>query len=269
MPHQTGAHRRFRLIEHPQQRAVFFALGVVFYQFQISYGDGIEREKFVSVVQFDGRNVIKRTFLRFFQVFDKRARGGYAVFFARDSVRRQRGGFELFQKVFFRVFHVERPRNVTGKRRQRAVADFFDVSGTKRHVVVTDDFRHGITKKQTDRFRERLFSVPLKFGNEKFARRDIRPCDGDAFRRFGNAGDIIVLRFVEQRIFYERAGGNDADDVAFHQSAPRRFRIGKLFADSHLFAQRYQFGDVSIDGVIRNAAHRRALLKPAVARGER
>ena len=143
------------------------------------------------------------------------------------------------------------------------MADFFHVFGKQRHIVVTDHFRNAQSQKKTDGVGQRVFRVSFEFRHGKFSRGDIRPRRGDAFFRFGNAGNIIILRFVEKRVFDERTCRNDTDHVAIHQPFAC-LRIGKLFADRHLFAERDEFRDIRIGGVERNTAHRRAFFQAAV-----
>ena len=79
--------------------------------------------------------------------------------------------------------------------------------------------------------------------------------------------DKIVARLIQHTAFQHGAGGDNADDVALDKPLCER-RILHLLADGHLVPLRNQPGDIGLRAVERHAAHRRALLLPAIAPGE-
>ena len=205
-------------------------------------------------------------FLRFSQIFDQGARRGDGVFLARDSVRRERKRFELFEKVFLRVLDVERPGNVTGKWRQKIVPDFFQILGRDQHILVADDLRHGQFHQLIDRVLDRGNAAKLRHG--KFSRRDVRPCHGDRVPRFEEGSYIIILCFVEHGVVDKRTRRNHPHDVPIDESAAF-LGVGELFADRHLFSERHQFGNIDVRRMIGNPAHGSAFFESAVLARQR
>ena len=86
------------------------------------------------------------------------------------------------------------------------------------------------------------------------------------------AGEIVVLRFLQHRALRHGAGGHDADDIALHKPLGER-RVFHLLADGDLVAARDEPCHIALGRVVRHAAHGRfvvrGLVLAAVARGER
>lgn len=205
--------------------------------------------------------------LRFPKILDERPRRRNTVFPPRNAVRRKGPGAELFEQILFRMPDVERPGNVTGKGRKQIMPHLAAVAGGENHVLVADDLRRGQLHELIENIVER--GSARKFHRGKFPRRDVRPGDGDAVARFVQTGDIVVSAFVEHRVVDERPRGDHPHDVPFHQPPPRFLGIGKLLADGDLFPHRNEPGDISVRGMIGNAAHGRPLLEAAVLARQR
>ena len=102
----------------------------------------------------------------------------------------------------------------------------------------------------------------------KFARGDIRQSDrghgiGDAY-----GSDIHVGLSASVAAYVKRARGIDLCYLAFYYPLCFR-RVFNLLANGDLMAVVYQPYDILIDGMMRNAAHRRPFFKTAVAARER
>ena len=105
-------------------------------------------------------------------------------------------------------------------------------------------------------------------------RQIIVPCGhigrGDA-RLPGKPGDAhqeIVPVFFQRLQVQVGSRRNDPDHLPAHQSL-RQLRILHLFADGHLVALSHKAAQIPFHRMIRDAAHGRPLLKPAVLSGKR
>ena len=108
------------------------------------------------------------------------------------------------------------------------------------------------------------------FKKAKLARRHIRPRKPESFVGNVNRRDIVVIFFGKKAVLDNRARSDDAHDVAVELfSFLRFFGSVELLANRNLKAAVDKFFNVIIDRMIRHAAHRRALFKPAVAPGKR
>ena len=92
--------------------------------------------------------------------------------------------------------------------------------------------------------------------------RDIRHGNSDPCRRVGNAHQEIIFGLLERLHVQICAGCDDPDDIALHKPL-RQLRVLHLFTDSHLVASADQFGQIPLDCMIRDSAHRCALLESA------
>ena len=77
------------------------------------------------------------------------------------------------------------------------------------------------------------------------------------------AANVVVGVVVQHAAFNERAGGDDTDDIPFHQSLAQR-RIGHLLADGDLIATVHQLFQVQVHAVVGHAAHGRTLVQTAL-----
>ena len=84
----------------------------------------------------------------------------------------------------------------------------------------------------------------------------------DGFPVAADGGEVIRPLVVEQREVIDRAGREDARDLAFDEFAG--FRLGRLFGDGNAFAGPEEAGEITLRGVIRHTAH-----GSATALGER
>src|SRR5690606_21454247 len=105
------------------------------------------------------------------------------------------------------------------------------------------------------------------------AGRDVAGGDADEAAHFAHRGEQVGPARFEQRFLGQRAGGDEADDVArderLRAAAFLRF-LGAfdLFGDRHAAAGLDQPGEVAFGRMNRNAAHRDRLTEVFAAAGQ-
>ena len=113
--------------------------------------------------------------------------------------------------------------------------------------------------------------IALERRDAELARRDIAERRRALARFVVHRAQVVALALLEHRSVRNRAGGDYPYNVALDKALGRR-RVLYLLADGDLIPLGYQPRDIRLTAVIRNAAHRRALLgvgdRP-VARGKR
>ena len=113
--------------------------------------------------------------------------------------------------------------------------------------------------------------IALERRDAEFARRDIAECRRALARFVVHRAQVVALALLEHRSVRHRAGCDYPYNVALDKALGRR-RVLYLLADGDLVALGDQPRYIRLAAVIRNAAHRRALLgvgdRP-VARGQR
>ena len=82
-----------------------------------------------------------------------------------------------------------------------------------------------------------------------------------------NTHQVVVLPFLQSGFVRLRSGRYDTDNLPLYQSL-RLLRILHLFSDSDFIAFGNQLADIRIRGMIRNPAHRRSFLHPALFPGK-
>ena len=103
----------------------------------------------------------------------------------------------------------------------------------------------------------------------EFARGDVAEGRAAAPPVQPEGAEIVGPLVVEHALVRDRAGGDDADDVALHETLGQR-RVLQLVADGDLVAVVYELFYIAVGGVIGHAAHGGLLLRGLVpvARGE-
>ena len=105
----------------------------------------------------------------------------------------------------------------------------------------------------------------VAFGDAEFAGRNINPGQRETILACGataarERGEIIVALGVEERIFGQRSGRDQPDNVAAHHAFGAAFsrlrRIFELLADRDAIAERDQSMQIFIGALDRHAAHR-------------
>ena len=105
---------------------------------------------------------------------------------------------------------------------------------------------------------------------EELARRELEDADDEALGALAGLGDdgdeVVVGVLGEERLLGDGPRGDDAGDLAAdHAAALDALRVLHLVADGGLEAGADDLGEVGVEGVVRDAAHR---LAGAVGEGE-
>ena len=105
---------------------------------------------------------------------------------------------------------------------------------------------------------------------EELARRELEDADDEALGALAGLGDdgdeVVVGVLGEERLLGDGARGDDAGDLAAdHAAALDALRVLHLVADGGLEAGADDLGEIGVEGVVRDAAHR---LAGAVGEGE-
>ena len=133
-------------------------------------------------------------------------------------------------------------------------------------LLVCDDFGWLQPRELVKQRRHNILAV--QFGGVECAGRNVRIRVADAGFRIIQGEDIVVLRTVKHLFFNDGARRDHARNGTRHKPLCKR-RILHLLADGNLVSLRDHFVDIGIYGMIRHAAHRRTLVKTAVATGQR
>ncbi len=117
----------------------------------------------------------------------------------------------------------------------------------------------------------------VAFGEAEFAGRDVDPGEREQ-ARFGRGArardcrEVIVAPCIEQAVLGERAGGDQAHDVAPHHALspalPRLGRVLQLLAHGDAVAERDQPVQVLVGALDRHATHRDIAAEMLAALGE-
>ncbi len=107
----------------------------------------------------------------------------------------------------------------------------------------------------------------MAFGHFESAAGDVECRQAKACAVGADRCDEIVLFSVKQRIVCQRAGCNDANNLAVDRSLAG-CGITNLFADGDRHAQPDQLGQVAVNGVIGHAAHRNGFPGGSAAGGQ-
>ena len=243
------AHRRGRVIENPQQRALPAARAHALRQFEIAPGCVVEHHVAAVVVFADGVHVLERVLLRLLQIAHQRAGRADAQLHGADAVGIQR----LYMKV--RQQRRLRTRILVGNRLAQGDGQIACALGQLR---VGDDL---LGRNARQLVLQALVRV-RNFIDEELTRRYVREGDARAATVEAHAEQIAVLALVEHRLLDDRSRRHHTDDVALYQPLGRG-GVLHLLADGDLVALLDQPVDVGLSAVEGHAAHRRALLQTA------
>ena len=97
--------------------------------------------------------------------------------------------------------------------------------------------------------------------------RGIGKAEPHARLRESHRSEIVVFPLLKHGVLYYRAWGHYPYNIAVHKT-PRRSRVFRLLADSHLVTFFDKPRNIRLAAVVRHAAHGRALLCPAVLSGK-
>ncbi len=251
VPDAPGAQGRLGQIQKVKQRILSNALAGL-NQFQAFDRGRVEEHGVVDVESENGIDVFERRFLGVAEVSDEGSarRDGISQVFAPEPL--QRVGFEVLDQgpVGFGVREgpvfpgVDKPIVLV----REGVAPAVSSGGRFRH----QDF----LGRQFFQFVGQLRGgmLALNFGDFEHARRHVQ--GGQAHPRAPkmNGDEVMGALGVQQGIVEHRAGGDDPDDVAFHQplGLPGIFH---LLANGDFLSGLDQFGDVKVGGVMGDSAH--------------
>ena len=123
--------------------------------------------------------------------------------------------------------------------------------------VLVDLFEKNFRRGQPAEFFDELCGgVPARnLRDRELAGGDIHHGDPVHIRLADDRREVVVRLGIEHAVFEDRPRRDHAGDAALDDIL-RLLRVFELIADSDAIAFRYQPGDISINGVVRKAAHR-------------
>ena len=257
----ASAHRGLCLIEHPEKAAALFAGAEIFRQLQIAPRRGVQLHIPAA------RENIRHTQLRHIaarrvrEIGEQRAErerrhlvelgGVFAVLICDRlagvfGIEPSGGGLHAAAEPLF-----ERVADIAAEHRLRREHALARAEAGK--LVL--DVRRRV------RFKRRRAHLAGRYVRKGASARLAAQHDG---------AEIVRLALAQHGRFHDRAGGDDAHDVARDEPLAE-LRVLHLFAHGDLVALGDELGDVLLRAVVRHAAHRRALVLglAAVARRER
>ena len=103
----------------------------------------------------------------------------------------------------------------------------------------------------------------VKLGEEDLSRGDVSQAQPRPLGAAVQGRQEVVFAFLQHVLLDEGAGGDDPDDLPVHQALGLG-GVLSLLADGDLVPLGDEPGDIGLGGVIRHAAHGRALLRRLV-----
>ena len=263
---QAFSHRGARAVQHPEKGAALFLGTHRFTKFQIAAGIQVQMHILRFAVELQLRHALQACALGPFQISQQRAERRRDQGLVRNSQIVQRLPGKLVAHRLLRFLQI---KFFLGKQFQTRGEPFPDKRGQLFEIQ-----RAGIQKnfpgRKAGQLIDQLFAQITAGENAgvQLARGDI----GKAAARLSPArtdrADVIVLCLVQHAAFQNGAGRDNTDNVTLNQPF-RQSGILHLLTDGNLISLLHQTRNVAFRAVERYAAHRRTLLLPAVAPGER
>ena len=234
-----------------KQGAVLSAAVKGFHQLQIALADGVQTEKFLTVVVLDRPDVtgaVPQVFACVIQNGTGSPDGAEGIPQA-EAIEGQH--MELAFEQFLRVFHGEDP--VIHRRPEDGLMvvgeGFF-----RGPLIVQGSWQQTLPRLQFLQFTFQRRDV-VQFTGFELGCTDVQPRKPDLALAVHKEGTEEVADARFQKIgVQDRAGRDDPGDGAF-DNAFRQFRVFHLLRDGDFHARIQQFGQVRFNGMVRDPAH--------------
>ena len=257
---QAAAHGRGRLVHQRQQASLALAAADGLGQFQVAAGVAVQQHRLCALIDAQPGDVLQGVLLRVSEVAHQRARrAGRRFVFLAQAQGGQVAQVEVTAEGLGGVGQLIPRAGLLG-----GAGDFPAHALAQLHHVADDDLHRrdaGQLVRQGIRGIRHLM-------HEELARGHVREGQTRPIRREAHGEQEVVRLLVQHGAFDHRAGGDDAGDAPLHQALGQR-GILHLLADGDLVALGDEPLHIGIHGMMGHAAHGRALLKAAVAPGQR
>ena len=261
---QAGAGAGARAVDGGEQRALALA-GQAAQQLEVAAGGGVDLHDRALGDAARGGEARQLAGLGQLDIVDQRAGGReFGAGEGAEAVERLHAVERLEPAAA--VLAVEAGR---GQRRQRRlpVAEQLEMLRLLQQAIGQQQFARleaGECSREIGRLR-RL--------HEEVAGGDIEPGEAEGAAGIGERCQVVVAGGIEQGLLGDRAGGDDADDLAPHDGfgAALAGLVGilHLLADGHLAAAADRLGEIAVERMGGHAAHRNVLAAMLAAPGER
>ena len=241
-PQQAAAHRCLGAVQHGGQ-GVFGAAAQIGFQLQVAAGRGIEQQTVLGMLHMQRTQMRQGATLGVLHIRQQRARSGDSGIEPFGAEAAQVMGLELAAQLLLRAEHIEMPGRAPP---QGAMGGPWRGQGK---VFGNQQFR-GLQPLQ---FRQPVGLVD-RFQDAEAAAGQIQPRQGVAFADPVQTGQQIVAMGLQQAVFSDRAGRDDAGDGALHRTLAG-CGGAHLFADHCRLAQLEQAGQIALQGVVGDAGH--------------
>ena len=260
---KAGAHGGLRVIQHPEKRPVFVFLAKRLRQFQIAAGRAVQQHVFAGQISRDARNIAQIIHLGVIEIAKQRAGSRNAALKIINAERNQRGNTEMFLQQtdagrLVKIVHIQRRDSDAEALLQLVEADAAHQKG-----FVAENLGGCVAN---DLIID--FAAVSDLCQIKLAGGDVADSDAGHTRPVGDAENVIILSLLQGLHIDVGAGCDNSGHLPLHHPFGET-RILHLLTDSDLIALFHQSGDIGVHGVIRDAAHGRALFQAARFSGQR
>ena len=253
-----GPHSCFCLIQNPEQGAslLFFTQSLT--QLQISPGGAVQKHIFSRYIRRNMRQIGKRVLLGLQKILKERAGTDNAAVIILQPQAAETGYVKMFQQLFSaqRIVKIPGLQRINGN--AQPVFQAVQVHSAHIKSFIADNFRR---HESADLVHQPGAVRQLR--HQIFSGGNIRDRNTVPVRNIDNTHNIIIFRLIQSLRIYVCTGGNNPHNFPFYNSFGL-LRVFRLFTDSHLISPGYKFIEIPFHGMIRNAAHGRPLLLPAV-----
>ena len=267
--HQPPAHGGFRLVQHPQEAALFLLAAQRLGQLQIAAGREVQLHELAPAVVFQIVHMGQIGFLGLMQI-------------AQQGAQRQKHGgvvpgqtlqgivAELAADQLLRRLHLE----PGGRQLFQMAVKLLLQKGVQRLVKKGRLVEHRLGGSKAAQFVDELLDALRagESGGVGLACGDIAGAQGGIILVQIDPGAEVGAAFLQTGAVDHRAGSHHPDDIPLHQPLGLR-RVLRLLTDGHLVALGDETGDIGVGGVVGHAAHGDPLLGGLVfvlvAAGER
>ena len=202
-------------------------------------------------------------FLCLVQILEQRTGCNCSAVVIGDAKAFHRSSMELFLQRTAADIIVEIPVFQCIHADMKAGPKILHIDPAEQERLIADDFRR-------HKLRDLIHQAArlVHFRDEALAGRDICCRDTETSLHADDRHDVVVLRLIKSLRDQRRTRCDNADDFALYH-ALCLFRVLHLLADRNLMAVLYKTVDIPFCSVIRDTAHRSAILHAAVLSGQR
>ena len=244
--HQAAAHGRCSMVEHVEQ-GIVTATGQILVDFQIAAAGAVDDHAVFKALLGDAADVRQGGALGFLGIAQQRTGGAEAEGQVLTVEADQILGAELLGEGLEGAVLIELP------------------GGAATHGAATLDWRVAfpvIGNQQLGRCQALQLpeqSLPAaQFHDHKTATVDVERSQAEAAFGAHQRGQQVVTALIEQCFITDRAGSNDAGNLALDRALAGG-RIANLLTDDNRLAQFDQLGQIALGGMERDAGHRNRL----------